>query len=215
MTRSSPGRRGTLIAATTMSAVIIAGWLITASAALRAAETSLDVTLMAHAPRAAIAAATLVQTALDPVGAAVVNALVAAVVLIARGRRTASRYLAVSVTCWWSAELVKLLVQRPRPLLSGTATGPTTWSYPSGHTAIAAGIVLGLAAVFHLRSDRRVRVGPRVAWGVLGCCFVLAVGLSRLVLGVHYASDVIASMVWCAAVAVIVTRAAESVLRAR
>lgn len=87
--------------------------------------------------------------------------------------------------------MVKLAVHRERPTLSGLSAALETYSFPSGHT-VAATLVYGLIAAY-LISRRR-------AWQwrvsiVLSAFFVVAlVALSRLFLGVHYPSDVLAAM---------------------
>jgi undecaprenyl-diphosphatase len=66
----------------------------------------------------------------------------------------------------------------------------TTYSFPSGHTA-AATVFYGLIACFLLS---RVRAWPARAGIVAACCLMVAlVALSRMYLGVHYLSDVLAA----------------------
>ena len=74
----------------------------------------------------------------------------------------------------------KHLVGRVRPDVTHYMT-ETSFSFPSGHSANAAATYLALALFL---------TGSRVA-RVLAVLLVLAVGLSRVVLGVHWPSDVI------------------------
>ncbi|AAT89915.1 acid phosphatase [Leifsonia xyli subsp. xyli str. CTCB07] len=90
--------------------------------------------------------------------------------------------------------LMKLLVCRlgPDPSMltyppSG-ANGAPMFSYPSGHTAFAAAWALALLVVL----DRR-RLRGALFFVALG--LVVVTGWSRLYLGVHYGTDVLASMV--------------------
>jgi undecaprenyl-diphosphatase len=62
-------------------------------------------------------------------------------------------------------------------------------SYPSGHATMSMVLLVVLAYIVHQLSDRR---WPGVAAMLLAGAAVLLIGLSRLYLGVHYPSDVIA-----------------------
>jgi undecaprenyl-diphosphatase len=91
---------------------------------------------------------------------------------------------------------------RPRPAAFFDYPLPTSMSYPSGHAFFAASLLGGLAALVSGRiRSRLLRIG---VWTV---CVALAllVGISRVYLGVHYPSDVLAgfaaAIVWVAAVA--------------
>jgi undecaprenyl-diphosphatase len=80
---------------------------------------------------------------------------------------------------------VKLIFQRHRPTLWPSIAPETDYGFPSGH---AMGSVALVAALVFLLWRTRWR------WPVLvvGILFVFGVGLSRLYLGVHYPSDVLA-----------------------
>lgn len=93
-------------------------------------------------------------------------------------------------------EVLKLLVHRPRPdgyrLVSEVG-----YSFPSGHAMVSMAFY-GLLVWLIWRYER-----DRV-WRVLFClffgCVIAGVGISRIYLGVHYASDVLAgycvSLIW-------------------
>ena len=94
--------------------------------------------------------------------------------------------------------LLKELVQRPRPEDINLVV-ETGFSFPSGHSMVAMaffGLLVWL--VWHYERDRTLR---------LACCagfslIILLIGISRIYLGVHYASDVLAgfciSLAWLA-----------------
>lgn len=85
--------------------------------------------------------------------------------------------------------VLKTLVHRPRPYFAHPFTTATGFSFPSGHS-MGSLIGYGMLAYFAILSLRRT--GARVAVGVAASLLVLLIGFSRLYLGVHYFSDVVA-----------------------
>ncbi|RQO36355.1 hypothetical protein DBR37_08560 [Herminiimonas sp. KBW02] len=83
--------------------------------------------------------------------------------------------------------VVKHVVERHRPALWALAAPETTFSFPSGHAMQA--MTLALALVFLLRASRHLRSIMAAA-----SVFVLLVGLCRMYLGLHYPSDIAASL---------------------
>ncbi len=85
--------------------------------------------------------------------------------------------------------LTKALVDRARPLVdSPVVDTPSNASFPSGH-AMTALVTFGVLLVLVLPGIRR-RARP---WLIAGTAvLVLAVGFTRLALGVHFVSDVLA-----------------------
>lgn len=81
--------------------------------------------------------------------------------------------------------LVKVAFARPRPALWMSLKPAGYFSFPSGHAMGSAAMATALG--FLLWRHR----GHWLAW-VLGLLFALAVGWSRMYLGVHYPSDVLA-----------------------
>lgn len=85
--------------------------------------------------------------------------------------------------------LIKQIGHRPRPDLVNALVFEQTFSFPSGHGFIAI-VFFGLCAYFLFRAakSRMVRFGI-VA---MTLCLVIAIGFSRVYLGVHWPSDVLA-----------------------
>ncbi|PXA86070.1 PAP2 family protein [Nostoc sp. 3335mG] len=78
-------------------------------------------------------------------------------------------------------EGVKLLVQRPRPPIADRLELVTSWSFPSSHSAGTMMTCAALALLWH-----------RPAGWVAALLAAGAIGWSRVALGVHWPSDVLA-----------------------
>ncbi|WP_229633329.1 phosphatase PAP2 family protein [Duganella qianjiadongensis] len=86
---------------------------------------------------------------------------------------------------------IKYLIQRPRPVFEQPLVSLLTYSFPSGHTA-AATIYWGLLASYLVMV--RPEWHARLLAVLLSVGMVLLVALSRMYLGAHYLSDVLAAM---------------------
>ncbi len=86
-------------------------------------------------------------------------------------------------------KLLKLFFARPRPEVVPHFVDVTSASFPSGHTVNSAIVYLTLGAIL-----ARVQPTRRLTRYVMVSTFVLAflVGISRIYLGVHYPTDVLA-----------------------
>lgn len=87
--------------------------------------------------------------------------------------------------------ILKHVFQRARPSLENPLLTLATYSFPSGHT-VAATLFYGLIAAYLVCLASRWR--PRFLIVLGACVMVGLVGLSRMYLGVHYLSDVLAAI---------------------
>lgn len=115
---------------------------------------------------------------------------VAAVWLMIRHQRRLAAYLAVTgAGLAVIVPVTKALVGRARPDVALPVVDiPTNASFPSGH-AMTAMVAWGALAVIALPV---VRLAHRRRLGAATAAFVLIVGFTRIALGVHYLTDVVA-----------------------
>jgi membrane-associated phospholipid phosphatase len=123
----------------------------------------------------------------------VLTALAALVALIAGRPRDAVLLVLAVIAGALFFELVKLLVHRPRPPLEDARIVQGGFSFPSGHSTLSA-TFYGTVAYLLIRG--LAREWQKVLVGVAAAVLVLAIGVSRIYLGVHYPSDVLAG--WAA-----------------
>ena len=182
-------------------AAVLAGRLVPAVPALAALDDHLLGALAVHGGTVPAALALALDAALSPAPAAAITLVLAAAVALARRRPAAGlRILALVALPWAGAKLVKLLVGRPRPeadpLAALLVPMPGSSSFPSGHTAVAA--ALGVALLLAVPAGRaRALLAAPVA------VLALATAWSRVALGVHRPTDVLASLVLVPALALL------------
>ncbi|HEV2890828.1 MAG TPA: phosphatase PAP2 family protein [Frankiaceae bacterium] len=113
----------------------------------------------------------------------------AIVYVLRHGRRRLALYLAVTGVLGGVIDtVVKVLVDRPRPVFDEPIAHAFGKSFPSGHS-MSSTVVYGAVLLAFLPALRRRGVArPAVAGTV---AIVVLVALSRLALGVHYLSDVV------------------------
>jgi membrane-associated phospholipid phosphatase len=90
-------------------------------------------------------------------------------------------------------ELLKVLVHRPRPFVTGQFVDWSGYSFASGHT-IGATLLYGQLALFIVPSIKDRRWRALTISGVV--LIVLLVGFGRIALGAHYLTDVLAGIVF-------------------
>ena len=120
-------------------------------------------------------------------------AFVAALFLwLTRHRYSASLLVAATVGAIVLNNVLKQFFDRPRPQVITWGTHALTTSFPSGH-AMSAAVVYSTIAYLAARLQRRHRA--RVATMSVAALLVVLVCVSRVYLGVHYPTDVLAGTV--------------------
>jgi len=132
----------------------------------------------------------------------VILAALAVCFLAARGRKRAAIILVVaSAGAEALDQILKFAFQRARPQAFFDFVRPIGYSFPSGHSITACCFYGVLAAILAARQPSRAL---RAAIWTAAALLCLAIGFSRIYLGVHYPSDVLAgyaaALVWLAAV---------------
>lgn len=111
-----------------------------------------------------------------------------ALLVLRRSREAASVVLAVGAATGLVV-VGKALIARPRPPAEEALTHADGFSFPSGHTATSAALYCCLALLATRGATAALRVGlPLAAAGL-----VTAIAASRVVLGVHHPTDVLAA----------------------
>lgn len=126
-------------------------------------------------------------------GGVVILSLLASTAVIAlwleRRRRAAAWLLIATLGAFALSTLFKLLFARERPDILASDVLPATHSFPSGHTFLSAAVYLTLGAMLaHVVPRKRTRTFVLFVAVLL----TLLTGFSRVYLGVHYPSDVLA-----------------------
>lgn len=129
-------------------------------------------------------------TALGGVTVMVLVTTVAVLAFLMHRRRWHAAILAGTVILAdLSSEGLKLLYDRPRPDLVPHGSYVYSASFPSGHSTLSAATFLTLATLIASLEPNRA---TKVMVYALAMGLVLAIGISRVYLGVHWPSDVLA-----------------------
>jgi undecaprenyl-diphosphatase len=116
--------------------------------------------------------------------------IVATLALLFHGkRRRAAMTMPAKIAAQVSATLLKDLYDRPRPDLVPHGSFVYSASFPSGHSTLAAATYLTLATMIaSLEPKARTKALVYIVAGLV----TVSVGFSRVYLGVHWPSDVLA-----------------------
>ena len=157
-----------------------------------------------HRSHALIAVAKFLNAA-GSVGVVAALALALGLLLWRRGLPlvVAGTPLVAVVAAEGAAAFLKVLVDRARPASALRLVTETDPSFPSGHATAAMAFGIGVAAVliiFVLRSP-----WSRLVALTLGVLLPTLIGASRLELGVHWPTDVVAGLALGASVALVIS----------
>jgi len=146
-----------------------------------------------------------VANAISVLGSPVVLTSIALVVGLALAARREWILLAGWLSAFAGGALLdvalKLVIRRPRPPYAAVFLEHFSWSFPSGHamaSLIGYGMLAYVATLLWIH-----RRGAQLAVVLVALVLIVAIGLSRLYLGVHYFSDVVggyaAGVLWLSA----------------
>lgn len=120
---------------------------------------------------------------------------------IAHWRQAAVILVIVMLGAGVLVEALKLGFHRTRPVPYFGLAAPHTFSYPSGHSLFSFAFFATIAAII---GARITRAWVRATVWAAAVAIICLVGLSRIYLGVHYPTDVVAGyltgLIWVSAV---------------
>lgn len=134
---------------------------------------------------------TQIMIIISTLGADLTIAFGAVIAIVLTWKKHKREFLLFSVTLLFGGVfnyILKELFQRPRPTFDPLLT-LSTFSFPSGH-AMNSFVFYSLVAYFFYHFTQKTKLSILVAF--FCAVMILLVGLSRIYLGVHYPSDVIA-----------------------
>jgi membrane-associated phospholipid phosphatase len=114
-----------------------------------------------------------------------------AAILLSRRRQTAELQLLLLAAVGTQILTVglKLGFERERPFFSDPLATESTYSFPSGHASVSLAVYGTIGYIMARHASTR---HAQLAWLGAAALLVLLIGFSRLYLGVHFLSDVIA-----------------------
>ncbi len=132
---------------------------------------------------------TTIAKVITTIGSAYVIIPICLISVICFWKKKESRYIIVNlITIFFSNQLLKRIVERPRPE-GFHIVEELGYSFPSGHSMVSMAFY-GLFIYFIYKKVKN----KYIKWIsiILLALLIMLIGISRIYLGVHYASDVIA-----------------------
>lgn len=183
------------------AAVLALGFLAKDMPGFSTSEFTVDQELSRNHNTVLTAVAMSLNYVFSPVGGFLIIAAVCIFLLVVRKSPVnAVAFGGVAAAGWLSSQFFKVMVerQRPNPALLFDPLAPETGSnsFPSGHVALAVGLAWGV--YFLARNTSWAK------WAVLSALIVPpVVAWSRVYIGVHYPSDVLASFLAASAAVIL------------
>lgn len=177
--------------AAAIGALVFFGWLT--DQVFEGDSQQFDEATRAAVHQFASPALTVIMRGLSFVGSTIALTIGTAIVVILFARRRWGREAKLFALTMIGAALLnitlKLTFKRARPTPFFDLSPPETYSFPSGHSLASCCFFGALAVILSARiKSKRVRA---IVW-VLCSVMFLSIGLSRIYLGVHHTTDVIA-----------------------
>jgi len=185
--------------ATAIGALIFFGWL--ADEALEGDARAFDDATRAAVHQLASPLLTVIMRGFSFIGSTIALTIGTIFIVVRfamrKGTREAKLFALTMIGAGLLNITLKLAFKRPRPVPFFNLSPPETYSFPSGHSLTSAVFFGALAAILTARiKSRRVKAA---IWIACTAMFLL-IGLSRIYLGVHYTTDVIAgfaaALIW-------------------
>lgn len=182
-----------------MGTLIFFGWL--SDEVLEGDSLQFDEATRAAVHQLASPALTVIMRGFSFVGSTLALAILTTLVIVQLALKKLGREAKLFAITMIGAALLnitlKLTFKRARPAPFFDLTPPETYSFPSGHSLTSAVFFGALAAIWTARiKSRRTRL---IVWIVCTMMFLL-IGFSRIYLGVHHTTDVIAgfaaALIW-------------------
>ena len=179
-----------------VAAMFLFAWL--AAEGLKADTEQFDATIRTAIHQLSSPALTQIMKAFSFLGeAAVLTAMSALAIVLLSCFRRAREAVLLAITMLGAAGLdivLKRAFHRPRPV-PFFGTSPDSYSFPSGHALASLCFYASIALILSAHVRRR---GVRSGVWIAALLLIGTIGFSRIYLGVHYPSDVIAG--YCAAI---------------
>ncbi len=110
--------------------------------------------------------------------------------ILGKNKRKASLISINLIIVFLLNNIVKLIIQRPRPSITEFLINEGGYSFPSGHSMVSMAFYGYI--IYQIYKNKNIGSIKKAIYSVGLFFLIFMIGLSRIYLGVHYASDVLA-----------------------